>query len=467
MNRIQGVRLFLLGNLVPFLVSTHGANLKSELVVKGLSKPVFVVAAPGDTNRLFALEQWTGKIRIIDLASRALKGAPFLTVTNLLSGSEQGLLGLAFHPNYRSNGFFYINQVAKGGTAGHTEISRFQAAGDPATSDLADASSRKLLLSFDQPEANHNGGWMAFGPDGYLYFSQGDGGGANDQHGTPGNGQGRNTYLGKLHRIDVDHGDPYAIPSDNPFVGNSAYKQEIWAFGLRNPWRCSFDRATGDIWIGDVGQDTREEVDFLPAGIGGWNFGWRVREGLIQNASYPAEKTVTAAVNPVYDYSHSVGLCVIGGYVYRGSAIPSLQGKYVFGDYNRARFWMLTPNGTNAVPAEEITAQLDPSNQIGQPSSFGEDAAGEIYICDYADGEIYKIVTDEILLSAIQTGGADFTISFQAKSGQGYALESRNSLSLPASWTTVTNVPSGTTDRTVSISSPLNATEQYFRVRTP
>jgi glucose/arabinose dehydrogenase len=468
MNRMQGVRLSIIAICLGLLGRIEAANLKSELIVNGFSKPVFVVAPPGDTSRLFVLEQWSGKIRIIDLASRAIKPAPFLTVTNLLTGSEQGLLGLAFHPNYRSNGFFYINQVARGGPAGHTEISRFQASGDPATSDQADASSRKLLLSFDQPEENHNGGWMAFGPDGYLYFSQGDGGGANDRHGSPGNGQSRNTYLGKIHRVDVDHGDPYAIPTDNPFTGNTADKQEIWAFGLRNPWRCSFDRATGDIWIGDVGQDTREEIDMLPAGMGGLNFGWRVREGSIQNSLYPNEKTVTPAAGPVYDYSHSVGLCVIGGYVYRGSAIPDLRGKYIFADYSKARFWMLTPNGTNSVPAEEITSQLDPSpKQIGLPTSFGEDASGEIYICDYADGEIYKIVGDEIRLSAVQSSGMDFTVSFQAKAGQSYALESKSSLSSSANWTTVTNVPSGGADRAITVSSPLNAAEQYFRVRTP
>jgi glucose/arabinose dehydrogenase len=469
MNRIKGVRVWIFAMCVGLLGSAEAANLKSELIAKGFSKPVFVVAPPGDTNRLFVLEQWSGKIRIIDLASRTIKPTIFLTVTNLLTGSEQGLLGLAFHPNYRSNGLFYINQVARGGgPAGHTEISRFQTSGDPATSELADASSRKVLLSFDQPEENHNGGWMCFGPDGYLYFSQGDGGGGDDKHGTPGNGQSRNTYLGKIHRIDVDHGDPYAIPTDNPFIGNTAYKQEIWAFGLRNPWRCSFDRVTGDIWIGDVGQGAREEVDMLPAGAGGLNFGWRVREGSIQNSTYPSEKTVTASINPVYDYPRTLGICVIGGYVYRGSAIPDLQGKYIFADYGSARFWSLTPNGTNTVPAQEITSQLDPAPKlITQPTSFGEDAAGEIYICDYADGEIYKIVSDEIRLLAAQSSGSDFTVSFQAKSGQSYILEANDSLTAPSNWTTVTNVPSGTAARTINVTSPLNASEKYFRIRTP
>ena len=279
------------------------------------------------------------------------------------TGNEQGLLGLAFHPNYASNGFFYVNYTTTGGgPAGHTEITRFQVQGDPETSSVADPISKTVLLTFDQPESNHNGGWMGFGPDGYLYISTGDGGGANDQHGTIGNGQNQDALLGRILRIDVDHGSPDSIPDGNPFQGDASKRQEIWAFGLRNPWRCSFDRLTGDLWIGDVGQNTREEIDVIPAGVGGLNFGWRPREGSIQNPAYPGESPVTPATDPVHDYGRSLGFTVIGGYVYRGQSIVGLQGTYLFADYGSSRFWSFTYDGTNKVNLQERTAELNPSS---------------------------------------------------------------------------------------------------------
>jgi glucose/arabinose dehydrogenase len=307
---------------------------------------------------------------------------------------------------------------------------------------------------------------MGFGPDGYLYISQGDGGGGDDQHGSPGNGQSRSTYLGKILRLDVDAGDPYGIPDGNPFKGSDTFKGEIWAFGLRNPWRCGFDRLTGDLWIGDVGQNTREEVDVIPAGLGGINFGWRVREGLIQNPAYPNEKTVTPARNPICDYDHSLGNAIIGGYVYRGSGVPELQGKYIFADNGSARFWTVTPNGTNSAPRQEITSVLNPSpKQINSPTAFGEDANGELYICDY-DGEIYKITSDAIHLAASRAEGSSFVISFSARARQSYTLEANSNLSdSPGTWSLVTNIPPNSANSTISITNSTSAAEQYFRVR--
>jgi glucose/arabinose dehydrogenase len=322
---------------------------------------------------------------------------------------------------------------------------------------------------------NHNGGWMAFGADGYLYISTGDGGGANDQHGSPGNGQSRNTLLGKILRIDVDNGDPYGIPDGNPYKGSLSLRNEIWAFGLRNPWRCSFDRQTGDLWIGDVGQDTREEVDIIPAGVSGLNFGWRPREGLIQNpySAYAKETPVTPATDPVFDYPHSTsatinGKCITGGYVYRGSQVPELQGKYVFGDYVNGRFWTLTPNGTNFT-VQEITSEVNPSpKQITGLSSFGEGTTGELYACDLG-GKIFRLTSTTppgIQLAALRTLTGDLQISFNANAGQAYVLEAADTLPALNYWTTITNVPPDVA-RTVRLTSPVTGAQRYFRVRTP
>jgi glucose/arabinose dehydrogenase len=452
------------------VVFSGRAAVKVELVASGFSRPLFATAPPADTHRLFVVEQ-RGRVRILDLTTKSIKTTPFLTVGNLLSGNEQGLLGLAFHPGYATNGYFYINQtVGGGGPAGHTEIARFQVQGDPAASDVADPSSKKLLLRFDQPESNHNGGWTAFGPDGYLYISTGDGGGGYDQHGGIGNGQNRMTYLGKLLRIDVDNGEPYSIPEGNPYRASLSLLNEIWAFGLRNPWRCSFDRETGDLWIGDVGQDQHEEIDVIPAGVGGLNFGWRAREGLIHTPSpVPSnEEPITPAVNPVYDYSHSVGQSVTGGYVYRGNAVPELRGKYLFGDYVTGRFWALTPDssGTNGTTVE-ITAQINPApKQIGGVSSFGEDATGELYICDLADGQIFRIVSADspgITLAASRSNNGDLQISFNASANQAYILEGMQAFGY-TSWTTVTNVPAETA-RSITLSTPVTGEQRYFRLR--
>ena len=238
---------------------------KSELLVSGFSRPVFVTAPKGDTKRIFVVEQRPGRIRIVDLASRQITGT-FMNVPGLTTGGEQGLLGMAFDPNYAENGCFYLNFTAPGGgNGGHTEIARYTADGDdPMTATTASLASKKLILSFNQPYANHNGGWIGFGPDGYLYIATGDGGDGFDPLNA---GQTRTTLLGKILRIDVHGGDPYSIPDGNPYKGHQTFEEEIWAFGLRNPWRASFDRLTGDLWIGDVGQGQREEIDVAPAGV--------------------------------------------------------------------------------------------------------------------------------------------------------------------------------------------------------
>jgi glucose/arabinose dehydrogenase len=414
----------------------HAAALpiKSQLLTRGLSRPVFAIWPPGDPNRLFVVEQHAGRIRIIDLPGGTLRSTNFLTISGVTMGSEQGLLGLAFHPNFLSNGYFYVNYTTSGGgAAGHTEITRFKVKGDAGTSGSADPASKTVLLKFDQPESNHNGGWTAFGPDGFLYISTGDGGGGDDVHGTPGNGQSRNTLLGKILRIDVDNGSPYGIPDSNPYKGSATFKPEIWAFGLRNPWRCSFDATTGHIWIGDVGQGTREEVDINPAGTGGLNFGWRVREGKIQNPTYSSEKTVTTPVAPIYDYPHANGNnCIIGGYVYRGKKIPELQGKYIFGDNGGNHIWVMGYEGTNPPQITDVTAQLNPSTNrtIQSLSSFAEDLDHELYMVDVGDGEIYKIVSTAPAGPAITTPSlsgdrSNFLFSFEAAPNQGYTIEMR------------------------------------------
>jgi glucose/arabinose dehydrogenase len=269
-------------------------------VATGLSRPAFVTSPPGDYERAFIVEQHTGRIKILNLDDNSLNGTPFLDIDGLATGNEQGLLGLAFHPNYAANGYFYVNLTVTGGT---TEIRRYQVSADP---DIADASSQTLVMTYGQPFSNHNGGWMGFGPDGYLYISAGDGGSGND----PGNRAQDITdqLLGKLLRIDVDGdefpGDPnanYAVPPTNPFVGATG-DDEIWAFGLRNPWRCSFDGLTGDLYIADVGQGAWEEIDFQSAAsAGGENYGWRCMEGSTAPAmdppwSCPSTNTRTAAV---------------------------------------------------------------------------------------------------------------------------------------------------------------------------
>jgi glucose/arabinose dehydrogenase len=398
-------------------------GLDATVVQSGLTSPIFVTAPPGDYNRLFVVQQ-NGVIKILDLTMSppSLKGT-FLTIPGM-AGGEQGLLGLAFHPNYANSGQvgygkFYVLYVASG--ANDIVIDQRQVSSTNA--DLADTalSTIKTVLTFSHPQSNHNAGWIGFSPragDGNnLYISSGDGGGGNDadggvgHHEPGGNAQWDQTLLGKMLRITVNPTlGAYTIPSNNPFFGSidPLVKKEIWLLGLRNPYRDSFDRLTGRMFIGDVGQSSREEIDVQqPTNPGGGeNYGWRVREGLIQNPTYLSDPIPPGAIDPIYDYPRTGllgGRTVIGGYVYRGKQIPALNGVYVFGDYlgtsgsGPGKIFTLDYNGTTASNPQDITAQLfptidTPAANLANPSSFGEDANGELYITDISAGSVYKIV---------------------------------------------------------------------------
>ncbi|MFO1305817.1 MAG: PQQ-dependent sugar dehydrogenase [Burkholderiales bacterium] len=359
--------------------------------VSGLSSPVDIVTPPDSSGRMFVVQQG-GQIRIIE--NGALVATPFLSLSGsvITSGGERGLLSLAFHPNYASNGYFYVYYTRASDAA--LTIARYsRSAGDPR---VADPASGQVLLNIPHSTyANHNGGKLAFGPDGYLYSTHGDGGSGDDPLNS---GQTLSTLLGKLLRIDVDNGSPYSIPPDNPFVGVSGAAPEIFAYGLRNVWRMSFDRLTGDLFIGDVGQGQREEIDFIPAGsAGGQNFGWRVWEGTRCNTSVATTQQCAALAQtpPILEYDHTAngagtGACggsVTGGVRYRGSAIPALYGRYVFADYCTGRMWTAIPTG--GAMWERATLADTGLNIAG----FGEDAAGEVYFA--AGGTIYKLVAEE------------------------------------------------------------------------
>jgi glucose/arabinose dehydrogenase len=405
-------------------------GLDAITVVSGLTNPVFVTAPPGDFGRLFIIEQNVsnvGQIRILNLQTGLLNSKPFLTVSGIATGGEQGLLGLAFDPDYAANGKFYLHYVANVG-AGEIRVRQYQVSA--ADADLADttATTIKSIVTFSHPQGNHNAGWIGFSPrandDHNFYISSGDGGNGDDagtgHHEPGGNAQWNQTLLGKMLRIHVDPstGTP-SIPSDNPFAGSSdpLVKKEIWLMGLRNPYRDSFDRATGRMFIGDVGQNTREEIDVQESAnpSGGENYGWRDREGKIQNPTYatatPTPTPIPPRVDPIFDYPRpSVGAptmisgrTVVGGYVYRGKQIPQLRGTYVFADYlgpsdaPGTRIFTLNYDGTSASNPQDVTAQLFPTvdpTPVGllNPSSLGEDANGELYITDISAGRVYKIV---------------------------------------------------------------------------
>ncbi len=341
-------------------------------VADGFQSPVFATNAGDGSGRLFVIEQ-KGEIRIIQNGTVLDKS--FLDIISEVGsqGNEQGLLGLAFHPNYAQNGTFYVNYTD---TTGDTVIARFQVSADP---NVADPDSEKVLLQVHQPYANHNGGYLEFGPDGYLYFGLGDGGSGGDPSG---NGQSLNTYLGKILRIDVDSGDPYGIPADNPFANGSG-KPEIWAYGLRNPWRFTFDRATQDLYIADVGQDQWEEVDFLPSGTpGGSDLGWNYFEGTHVYQGTPPDGALF--VTPVAEYSHGGRCSITGGYVYRGNAIPAWQGVYLYGDFCSGEIFGLVQHADGQWENQLL---FDTNFQI---TSFGLDETGEIYVVNRS-GSIFQL----------------------------------------------------------------------------
>lgn len=350
------------------------AAVGTKVVVEGLDQPVFVTAPPGDP-RLFVVEQG-GLIRI--LADGKVMEQPFLDLREQVrAGGERGLLGLAFHPDYASNGRFFVDFTDRNGD---TQIAAYQVSEVP---DVADPASAAVLLSIDQPAGNHNGGWLAFGPDGYLYIGMGDGGGGGDRFG---NGQNPDTLLGAILRIDVDGGQPYAIPPENPFAGGGG-APEIFALGLRNPWRAAFDG--NDLYIADVGQNAWEEVSVITTGDAGANLGWNVMEGL---ECYRAETcNQEGLVLPVHVYSHDLGCSITGGYVYRGSAIPDLAGTYFFGDYCSGGVYSFRYEGG---AASEVTNWSDSWGSVGSITSFGVDSAGELYIT-LAEGMLLKIVPAE------------------------------------------------------------------------
>lgn len=347
-------------------------NYRWQLIAEGFEHPIFLTHAGDGSGRLFVAEQ-SGKIRVIQ--NGEILSEPFLDLTGLAveNAFERGLLGLAFHPDYAHNGRFFVNYTDANG---NTVIARYSIAADP---NRADPASAEVLLQINQPYPNHNGGDIAFGPEGYLYIGLGDGGSAGDPQG---NGQNLDTLLGKLLRIDVNV-EPYAVPGDNPFANSAEARPQIWAYGLRNPWRFSFDRATGDLYIGDVGQGEWEEINFQPAdSAGGENYGWVNYEG---NHKYGGGSS-DGLVFPVAEYSHAEGGCsVTGGYVYRGPALPELNGVYFFGDYCSGQIWTLlrAADGT-----WKRTLLMDEAFNI---SSFGEDEAGELYLVDHT-GAVYQLV---------------------------------------------------------------------------
>jgi len=380
------------------IAGSAGSGITSELIISGLTRPVLVTHAGGDCTRIFVVEQ-SGRILVYDITvdPPALLGT-FLDIEGQVgdTNNEQGLLGLAFHPGFLGAPYFYVNYTNNNGD---THISRFTVPAD--TPNAADPNSEVVILSFDQPRINHNGGWMAFGPsDGYLYIASGDGGGMNDEHGIIGNGQDVNSLLGKILRIDVDGNDSsnglYGIPPDNPFAG-VAGPDEIWQIGLRNPWRNSFDPLTGDLYIADVGQGAWEEINFQPAGsLGGENWGWRCREGT-HDFNFETHCSTLPLIDPIHEYSQggSPYRCAItGGEVYRGCAIPSLYGAYFFADYCSRQIWTLVYDGSSPPQVTERTSELAPGGgvSIGNISSFGRDAFGELYICDLDDGEVFRIL---------------------------------------------------------------------------
>ena len=366
--------------VTPTTAAPDAGSFKLTLVTAGLQSPVYATYAPDSSDRLFIVEQ-IGRIRVVK--DGQLLAAPFLDIRTLVvSGGERGLLSVAFHPDFASTGLFVVNYTrasSKADDVGDTVIARYRVTQPGA--DVANPTTGQTLLVIDQPQANHNGGLAAFGPDGMLYIGMGDGGAGGDLgagHAPEGNGQSLTTLLGKMLRIQVGRTGPYTIPGGNLNLG-AGTRPEIWAYGLRNPWRFSFDRATDDLYIGDVGQNAWEEIDVQPAAKNGLNFGWPVWEG----SHWYRGGSLTNDTKSAAEYSHDGGNCsVTGGYVYRGEKIPSLQGFYFYGDYCSGKLWSLV----RLVGQWHASAILDTDLLI---SSFGEDEAGELYIVDLR-GALYR-----------------------------------------------------------------------------
>jgi glucose/arabinose dehydrogenase len=340
---------------------------------EGFNQPVYLTHPGDDTDRLFIVEK-PGRIWIMQGGQRL--DTPFLDIRELVDSTkfERGLLSLVFHPEYTSNGFFFVYYT---NLNGDTVTARYQVSENP---NIANPNSHAVIFQIEQPFANHNGGHLAFGPDGYLYISTGDGGSAGDPLGS---GQDRLSFLGKILRLDINGQLPYEIPPDNPFIAFSSARGENWAYGLRNPWRYSFDRATGDLFIGDVGQNIWEEIDLLPAGTPGGNLGWDIFEGSHAFEGNPNQQE--GLIFPILEYQHTGGNCsVTGGYVYRGTQLPEWNGVYFFGDYCTGVVWGALPDENGLWQAQQL---FDLPVSL---ASFGEDQNGEMYLVDL-NGTIYRL----------------------------------------------------------------------------
>ena len=425
------VLLLLIALFIANSAHLYGQSLTVRRLNSELDQPVFATHAPGSPNRIYIVEK-KGAIRTLNRNTGVLNAVDFMDVPNVaFAGSEQGLLGLAFHPNFETNGYFYVFFT---NSENASRLVRFTAT----NFNRGNASTAFPILEIEQPQPGHNGGWIGFGSDGYLYVSTGDGGGSddNDPGHTPGIGNAQDTtdnLMGKILRIDINHDDfpgdsqrNYAIPANNPFVG-TPNDDEIFAYGLRNPWRCSFDRASGDLYIADVGQDRREEVNVIPAGsTGGENLGWRLREGVIASPGNIGGPPPADAIDPIYDYEHGNGdfrgFSVTGGYVYRGP-ISELQGHYFFGDFVSSNFWSLKYDGSrsNSIQTAVISRILvqwdnivsNNGGTVANYSSFAEDSSGQLYILDFIDGEIFRI-EDVAMGQTPGTFGGNFTVSVTA-----------------------------------------------------
>lgn len=385
-RRIRAVTVAIVATV--FVVSCEWPDTRTmttELVVNGLSLPLFVTAPPEDVSRIFVVQQ-RGAIEVVNLVSGNKGDAPFLDLTSVVTTADhQGMLGLAFHPSYSTNGYLYVSYTD---LLGDLIVERFSVSEDI---NVADSNSGAVVITVPMTDPRHNGGMIAFGPDGYLYI------GVADDFDTS-ESQDRTNLLGTILRIDVDGPSPYGIPSDNPYADNSnGYREEIWAYGLRNSWRFSFDRISGDLWISDTGEQSREEINFQAAGVGaGRNYGWDVAEGLSCRGGTGTCGTNSGFTPPIYDYAHDadVGWVIIGGYVYQGAAIPAVTGRYFYADFRSKRIWTVRRHGDIVTDPADRTSELDPGNglEISNITSFGEDAEGEIYLVDYGDGEVFRII---------------------------------------------------------------------------
>jgi glucose/arabinose dehydrogenase len=391
----------------------QAATLSTRRVATGLYTPVYVTAPSGDFNRIFILELYSGEIKILE--NGELLPQPFLNLGPRLTPSpamEQGLLCMAFHPLYAQNGYFYVVYTDY---AGASVVARYHVTANP---DVADYNSEQIVLRLINDHPNQNVNTIAFGADGYLYISVGDG----LMEGFPEFAQLGNDLHGKILRINVNGGTPYVIPPGNPFVSTPGFRPEIWALGLRQPWRFSIDRLTGDLYIGEVGNFAREEVDFQPAGVGGLNYGWPVYEGTQFTGFGSLNPQAPLLTDPLYEYQHNeISNAIVGGFVYRGNRISGLQGAYLFGDYSINHIFSLTHDEQVVTRFQDLTLELSPggSHAFEDLCSFGQDASGELYLTDISNGSVYKIEPASNLLDVsvdplgspivIGPGGGTFT----------------------------------------------------------